>query len=211
MISATAPTMHRLFRLLCTLLASAAVAAAAPALAQKADPAPKPETYLCPHADSSAIDCYLDAVDHLYTMCRHIKSIEIIEFGYEKSDEGVNGAKTAYCIDKHNLTMKRTYQSAVLQAGKNRAVVEALHSLHDYWVASLAALKWVPGESDAQYKARTSEPYGIFRERAMLVRAALPATKSPATTTPAKSPAKTAAKSPATTTAKSPAKPQSSN
>ena len=185
--------MHRLLFLFFTLMTSAAVFGATPALAQKADPAPKPETYLCPHSDATAIDCYLDAVDHLYTMCRNVKSIEIIEFGYEKSDEGVNGAKTAYCIDKHNLTMKRTYQAAVHQAGKNKAVVEALHSLHDYWVASLAALKWVPGESDAQYKSRTSEPYGIFRERAMLVRAALPA--APVTPpTPAKGkPAKTAA------------------
>src|SRR5262249_8377018 len=110
-------TMERVLRLVCALIACSAAVAPAPALAPKADPAPKPETYLCPHSDGgSAIDCYLDAVDHLYTMCRHIKSIEIIEFGYEKSDEGVNGAKTAYCIDKHNLTMKKTYQAAVNQA-----------------------------------------------------------------------------------------------
>jgi hypothetical protein len=181
-----------------------------PALAQKADPVPKPETYLCPHSDATAIDCYLDAVDHLYTMCRNVKSIEIIEFGYEKSDEGVNGAKTVYCIDKHNLTMKRTYQSAVREAGKNRAVVEALHSLHDYWIGSLAGLKWVPGESDAQYKARTAEPYGIFRERAMLVRAALPAAPAP------KGKAATTAATPATkgkaaTTATTPTKSKSPN
>ena len=173
--------------LLRVLLALAIAVAFAPAFAQKADPIPKPETYLCPHSDANAIDCYLDAIDHLYTMCRHIKSIEIIEFGYEKSDEGVNGAKSAYCIDKHNLTMKRTYQSAVREAGKNRAVVEALHSLHDYWIASLAGLKWMPGESDAQYKARTAEPYGIFRERAMLVRAAavVPAATGKSATTAA--------------------------
>jgi hypothetical protein len=182
--------MHRLLRLFLALVASGAVAVAAPALAQKGEPAPKPETYLCPHSNGTAIDCFLNAVDHLYTMCRHIKSIEIIEFGYEKSDEGVNGAKTAYCIDKHNLTMTRTYQSAVTQAGKNRTVVEALRSLREYWFASLAALKWVPGESDAQYKARTTEPYGIFRERASLVRAELPATPSPATTTAKSAPAK---------------------
>jgi hypothetical protein len=190
--------MSRLLRLLSALTASAAVAAAAPALAQKADPAPKPETYLCPHSDATAIDCYLDAVDHLYTMCRNVKSIEIIEFGYEKSDEGVNGAKTTYCIDKHGMTLKRIYQGAVREAGKNKAVVEALHSLHDYWAASLAGLKWVPGESDAQYKARTNEPYGIFRERSMLVRSALEVPKTPAAT-PAKSPATKSAKTPAKT------------
>src|SRR6185295_2762003 len=190
--------MSRLLRLLLALTASAAVAAAAPALAQKADPAPKPETYLCPHSDATAIDCYLDAVDHLYTMCRNVKSIEIIEFGYEKSDEGVNGAKTSYCIDKHGITLKRIYQGAVREAGKNKAVVEALHSLHDYWAASLTGLKWVPGESDAQYKARTNEPYGIFRERSTLVRSALEVPKPPAAT-PAKSPATKSAKTPAKT------------
>src|ERR1700751_1573183 len=115
MILRIAQTMHRSLRFFCTLAGFAAIIAF-PAFAQKGDPAPKPETYLCPHSDgSSAIDCYLDAVDHLYTMCRHIKSIEIIEFGYEKSDEGVNGAKTQYCIDKHNLNMKQTYQAAVKQ------------------------------------------------------------------------------------------------
>ena len=195
--------MTRLLRLLLALTALTASAAAAPALAQKADPAaPKPETYLCPHSDATAIDCYLDAVDHLYTMCRNVKSIEIIEFGYEKSDEGVNGAKTAYCIDKHGITLKRVYQGAVRQAGKNKAVVDALHSLHEYWAGSLAGLKWVPGESDAQYKARTAEPYGIFRERAMLVRSALEVPKTPAATP---------AKSPATKSAKTPAKPKSTN
>lgn len=195
-------------RLLRALLTLALVVVFAPAYAQKADAVPKPETYLCPHSDGTAIDCYLDAVDHLYTMCRNVKSIEIIEFGYEKSDEGVNGAKTAYCIDKHNLTMKRTYQSAVREAGKNRAVVEALHSLHDYWIGSLGGLKWIPGESDTQYKARTAEPYGIFRERAMLVRAALPAPKTTAPTTAA-TPAKS--KSSAPTTAATPAKSKSPN
>jgi hypothetical protein len=202
--------MHRLALPVLLLVSAATLSVATPTLAQKADPVPKRETYLCPHSDASAIDCYLDAVDHLYTMCRVTKSIEILEFGYEKSDEGVNGAKTAYCIDKHNLTMKQTYQAAVKQAGKNKGVVEALHSLHDYWAASLGALKWVPGESDEQYKARTSEPYGVFRQRALLVRAAMaaapPAEKAPAA---AKSPAK--AKSPPAKTTKSPEQPKVSN
>ena len=202
--------MHRFVRFAVTLFAVAALVDAAPALAQKGDPAPKRETYLCPHNDATAIDCYLDAVDHLYTMCRVTKSIEIIEFGYEKSDEGVNGAKTAYCIDKHNLTMKQTYDAAMKEAGKNKAVTEALHSLHDYWKSSLVALKWVPGENDEQYKARTAEPYGVFRARALLVRQAMaaapPAAKAPTT---AKPPAK--AKTPPAKTAKSPEQSKASN
>ena len=214
--------MHRVVLLALLLVSALTLTAPAPLLAQKADPVPKRETYLCPHNDASAIDCYLDAVDHLYTMCRVTKSIEILEFGYEKSDEGVNGAKTQYCIDKHNLTMKQTYQGAVKQAGKNKAVVEALHSLHDYWNSSLVALKWVPGESDEQYKARTAEPYGVFRARALLVREAMaaapPAEKAPAKAaakTPATAktaPAKSApAKSAPAKTAKSPEQPKAPN
>ena len=204
--------MRRPGRLLLTFAAAAALAVAVPALAQRADPVPKRETYLCPHNDATSIDCYLDAVDHLYTMCRVTKSIEILEFGYEKSDEGVNGAKTQYCIEKHNATMKQTYQLALKEAGKNKAVVEALHSLHDYWGSSLVSLKWVPGESDEQYKARTAEPYGVFRQRALLVRAAMaaapPTEKAPAAAA-AKTPPK--AKSASAATAKGTAEPKASN
>jgi hypothetical protein len=203
--------MHRVALLVLLLVSAVTFVAAVPVLAQKADPVPKRETYLCPHNDVTAIDCYLDAVDHLYTMCRVTKSIEILEFGYEKSDEGVNGAKTQYCIDKHNLTMKQTYDAALKQASKNKAVTEALHSLHDYWKSSLVALKWVPGESDEQYKARTAEPYGVFRQRALLVRqamaAAAPVEKAPAKAE--KTPAK--AKSAPAKTAKSPEQPKTSN
>jgi hypothetical protein len=154
-----------------------------PAAAQKADAAPKPDTYLCPHVSGSAIDCYLDAVEHLYTMCRHIKSIEIIEFGYEKSDEGVNGAKTAYCIEKHEQSMKRPLQSALKEAGKRPPTIDALQALYAYWLSSLAALKWSPGESDEAYKTRVAKPYGVFQERATLVRLTLqqPAGKVAAT------------------------------
>jgi hypothetical protein len=82
-----------------------AAVVAPPAFAQKADIAPKPDTYICPNsAGPGAVDCFLNAVEHLYTMCRQVKSIEIIEFGYEKSDEGVNGAKSEYCVDKHRLS-----------------------------------------------------------------------------------------------------------
>jgi hypothetical protein len=29
---------------------------------------PKPDTYLCPDATGGAVDCYLQAISHLYTM-----------------------------------------------------------------------------------------------------------------------------------------------
>jgi hypothetical protein len=145
-----------------------------PALAQKADAAPKPETYLCPHATGGAIDCFLHAVEHLYTMCRQVKSIEIIEFGYENAEQGVNGAKSEYCVDKHRLSMTRPYQAALREATPNRSVVDSLRALHDLWLKALAELKWRPGEDDAAYKARVARPYDDFRDRAGAVRASLP-------------------------------------
>jgi hypothetical protein len=103
-----------MLRLVVTLAALATLLASPLAAAQKDPGAPKPDTYLCPNAvGAKAVDCFLDAVAHLYTMCRQVKSIEIIEFGYEKSDEGVNGAKSEYCVDKHKLSMTRPYQAAL--------------------------------------------------------------------------------------------------
>ena len=59
-------------------------------------------TYICPTKyTGSGLDCFLEAVPQTYTMCRHVKSIEIIEFGLTGAQEGVNGAKTESCIDKH--------------------------------------------------------------------------------------------------------------
>jgi hypothetical protein len=178
-----------MLRLLFALGAFGFAAAAAPVAAQKAESAPKPDTYLCPHSSGGALDCYLDAIDHLYTMCRQVKSIEIIEFGYEKSDEGVNGAKSAYCVDKHKQSMARPLQSALREAAKNRAAIDALRELHDVWLLALVELKWNPGENDAEYKARVAKPYAVFRERGTLVRAALPAATAKTATAAAALPA----------------------
>lgn len=182
---------NRLLRLVA--MTAIGLLAAAPAFAQKADPAPKPETYLCPDAPTGAVECFLKAVEHLYTMCRQVKSIEIIEFGYEKSAEGVNGAKSEYCVDKHRASITRPYQSALREATASRAAVDGLKSLHDHWLKALAALSWIPNETDDEYKARVARPYESFRERALAVRAALPAGKSKAATASATSAAAKAA------------------
>jgi len=86
-----------------------AALAAGPAPAQTIGGNPGPQyNYVCPHADGQpALECYFDAVQHLYTMCRNVKSIEIIEFGYEKSAEGTNSAKTEYCLDKQKQNIER--------------------------------------------------------------------------------------------------------
>ena len=122
--------------------------------------------YICPNADGKpALDCYFDAVEHLYRMCSHVKSIEIIEFGYEKSEEGVNGAKSEYCIDKQKLNITRPYQAALREASISNQAVEGVRSLQEFWLDSLTKLKWKPGESDAEYKARVASPYVAFHER----------------------------------------------
>jgi hypothetical protein len=199
--------MARLIRFVVLFLAAGTLAVATPALAQKSDFTPKPDTYLCPDATGGAVDCFLRAVEHLYTMCRQVKSIEIIEFGYEKSDEGVNGAKSEYCVDKHKVSMTRPYQAALREATPRPSAVDNLRNLYDLWLKALADLKWKPGESDDQYKERIAKPYDAFRERAVVVRTAMAsggdtavATAKPATAKPAAGKSKTVAS--ATTPAK---------
>ncbi len=134
--------------------------------ARAADAAPKPDTYLCPHATGGAVDCFLHAVEHLYTMCRQVKSIEIIEFGYEKSVDGTNGAKSEYCVDKHRLSITRPYQSALREATPSRTAVDGLRVVYDLWLKSLADLKWVPGESDDRIQGAGREALrGVQRAR----------------------------------------------
>ena len=98
-------------------MAFAALFAPLPAHAQKFEPG---SVYICPNQSSTGIDCYLDAVVHLYTMCRHVKSIEIIEFGFAKAQEGVNGAKSEYCVDKQKINITRPYQAALREASWRR-------------------------------------------------------------------------------------------
>jgi len=167
----------RLFTLAAGVLAT--IGAGMPSDAQGADFVPKPETYICPNATGpGAVNCFLNAVEHLYTMCRQIKSIEIIEFGYEKSEEGVNGAKTDYCVDKHKISMTRPYQAALREATGSRSAIDGLRALHELWLGALAELKWKPGESDDDYKARVVRPYEIFKETAEAVRTALAAAQT---------------------------------
>ena len=172
------------------VIAAIAVAAAAgvtsiSAAAEMIGGNPGPaHNYVCPNADGKpALDCFFDAVGHLYTMCKHVKSIEIIEFGYEKSAEGVNGAKSEYCLNKQKLNMTRPYQAALRETTSSRQAVDGLRSLHEFWLASLTALAWRPGESDEDYKKRTQAPYEAFAEKITGIQTVLQTVK--ARTTPA--------------------------
>jgi hypothetical protein len=154
----------------------------------------KVDTYICPTMHTgSGTACFLEAIPQTYTMCRHIKSIEVIEFGLLGAQEGVNGAKTESCIDKHRLSIARPYQAALREA-RNANEVQGLRKLYNTWLDSLARLRPASPETDEGYKLRAAEPYGDFNVQIMAIRALVeapaptpPAAKRPAKKTPTKS------------------------
>jgi hypothetical protein len=169
------------------VLALAALLPATPILAlDKIDP------YICPTSlNGSGTDCFLEAVPQTYTMCRQIKSIEILEFGMAGAQEGVNGAKTEGCIEKHKRLIARPYQAALHEAGRNQIKVKGLHTLYDTWAESLAKLIPGPSEADAGYKARVVRPYGDFNAQIKALREpTVVAKKSETKAAPKKKPAK---------------------
>jgi len=130
--------------------------------------------YVCPNVEAGgALDCYLDAVLHLYTMCRHVKSLEIIEYGYDKSGDGTNAAKSDSCITKQKGNIARPLQSALREVSGSKHATEELRALHDLWLQSLASLKWLAGETDEDYKVRTGFVYADFAQRADVIREAV--------------------------------------
>jgi hypothetical protein len=130
------------------------------------------DPYICPTmAQGSGVDCFLEAVPQTYTMCRQVKSIEIIEFGLKGAQEGVNGAKTEYCIDKHRLLIVRPYQAALRESARSKEAVQRLRELYDVWLASLAKLVPAADETDDGYKQRVTLPYAAFNERIVAIRA----------------------------------------
>jgi hypothetical protein len=175
------------------------VAAFAGALASLAPPAhaemiggnPGPaHNYICPYHDGGApLDCYFEAVVHLYTMCKHVKSIEIIEFGYAKATEGTNGAKSEYCLIKQRQNMVKPYQAAMRDAAISQQATEAMKSLQDYWLTSMQALEWRSPETDDEYKARTMVPYDRFKERIAGIKEIMDIVKTRTTPAPAAPPA----------------------
>jgi len=140
---------------------------AAPSGAETIGGNPGPQyNYICPNSDGKpALDCYFDAVGHLYTMCKNVKSIEIIEFGYEHSTEGTNAAKSESCLVKQKLDIARPYQAALKSVTHAPKAVTALRELQELWLKALAELPWKSGESDEAYKARTMTPFTAFSER----------------------------------------------
>jgi hypothetical protein len=98
-------------------------------------------------------------------MCRNVKSIEVIEFGYEKSTEGTNGSKSEYCLDKQRQNIAQPYQAALKEAKVSQQAVEGLRSLQEAWMLAMTQLGWRSGESDDDYKKRVGLPYEDFKVR----------------------------------------------
>jgi hypothetical protein len=143
----------------------------------------KVDPYICPTtAQGSGMDCFLEAVPQTYTMCRNIKSIEIIEFGLGGAEEGIHGAKTEYCIQKHKISIVRPYQAALREAARSKEEVQSIRQLYDAWLDSLAKLIPAPDETDEGYKLRVVRPYSDFNERIKAIRALAeaPAKRAPA-------------------------------
>jgi hypothetical protein len=150
-------------------IALLAVAVLLPAL-----PADAMETfnpYICPTAPSgNGTECFLEAVSQTYTMCRQVKSIEIIEFGLVGAQEGVHGAKTEGCIEKHKRLIARPYQVALREAGRNMGKVHGLEKLYATWANDLAKLTPGPEEADEGYKQRVARVYGDLNEQIKALR-----------------------------------------
>ena len=173
--------IHRTLAALIAAALSAFTVAFAPAAAAETiggNPGPQ-YNYVCPHADGAGgLDCFFDAVEHLYTMCRNVKSIEIIEFGYEDSQEGLNDAKFESCVDKQKLNMTRPYQAALKEAHISKQATEGVHSLHEFWLAALQHIRWAHGETDEQYKERVNvRAYSDFHDKIAGIRTILAVVK----------------------------------
>jgi hypothetical protein len=159
----------RRFPLLALVAVSALLPAAAAHALDNVDP------YICPTAlHGTGTECFFEAVPQTYTMCRQVKSIEIIEFGLAGAQQGVNGAKTEGCIEKHKRLIARPYQAALHEAGRDKKKVQGLQTLYATWTRSLAELTPGPDEIDAGYKVRVTHPYGAFEKQIQTLREPTP-------------------------------------
>ncbi|HEY1329165.1 MAG TPA: hypothetical protein VGI14_19670 [Casimicrobiaceae bacterium] len=182
----------------CLLLAATLGASDARAVVIGGNPGPQ-YNYICPHADAGGpLDCYFDAVVHLYTMCRNVHAIEILEFGYEDSKEGEHAAKYEYCLDKQKQNIEPRYKAALKEAHISKQAVEGVRSLHEYWLGAMQHIRWNEGESDDAYKTRLAHVYDELKEKIEGIRTIVAVVKektSPIGTAHAKPPAKAPAKS----------------
>mgnify|MGYP003693774187 CR=1 FL=1 len=103
------------------------------------------------------------------------KSIEIIEFGYERSTEGTNGAKSEYCVDKHRPSITATLPIGACKKRRPTALPStASQALQELWLKSLRRT-----QVGRRRERRAITRHGLrsrmrlFSERAAAIRAVL--------------------------------------
>ena len=67
--------------------------------------------------------------------------------------------------------VRKAHTPSLREASISKQAVDGLRSLHEYWIASLVALKWRSGESDDDYKERTGGVLQDLQARAEGIRA----------------------------------------
>ncbi|MCL2310216.1 MAG: hypothetical protein FWC42_08085 [Proteobacteria bacterium] len=143
------------------------------------DVLPQPSAdFVCPHPSKiGAIECFLDAVEHLYTVCRQVKSIEQIEFGFDKAEEGTNNLKSEFCRRKQKASLPSYFEAALREAQVMSSCEAAfvLNDLYVVWSVAIAGFRQYSNETEAEYRLRIAAPYSAFAAYSQQVRDALAA------------------------------------
>ncbi len=132
--------------------------------------------FVCPRATKAgATECFLNAVEHLYTVCRQVKAIELLEFGFAKAEEGPNGFKSEFCRRKQKASMPSYFDAALreVRAMSSCEAARTLNDLYAVWDTTMAGLRQHPNETEAEYKERIAVPYLAFAAYRQQVRDAL--------------------------------------
>ncbi|MDR2017060.1 MAG: hypothetical protein LBP90_05590 [Burkholderiales bacterium] len=133
--------------------------------------------FVCPRAaaKASAIECFLDAVEHLYTVCRQVKAIELLEFGFDQAEKGANGLKSEFCRRKQKASLPHYFEAALreAQAMSSCEAARLLNDLYIVWATTIAGLRQSPNETEAEYQQRITVPYPAFAAYRQHVRDAL--------------------------------------
>ncbi|MDR1529729.1 MAG: hypothetical protein LBS40_04945 [Burkholderiales bacterium] len=121
--------------------------------------------FVCPHTDRiNATECFIDATEHLYTVCRQVKAIELIEHGFDKAEDGANAFKSDFCRRKQKVSMPPYFDAALREAQMffSCETIRHINELYAVWHTSLFALKQRPDETETEYQQRITVPYLAF-------------------------------------------------
>jgi hypothetical protein len=127
-------------------------------------PALADRQFFCGKDIPGAVECYVYAVSYAYRMCHQVQTIAVIEYGIEESNQGTNGKKYEFCVDKQKRLIREPYRDALQQVRHDRTLTALVQALHTEWERSLAALPPSPGEQVDSYNIRIVNPYLTLAE-----------------------------------------------